>query len=72
MNRQQLKEAIDNNCLYDFIANNYNMMTREELKEVLLAVLGICYDRCFGKNAEKMLMLDIEKELCNREFFEDD
>ena len=68
----KLKKALRENRLYDFIANEYGNMSKWELKEVLLAVLGICYDKCCGEEDEQAFMKTIENELHNRSFFDED
>ena len=70
MDREKLYDAIENNMLFDFIANEYDDMTKYELKEVLLAVLGVCYDKCCGDEDEEALMELIRNELHDyREFY---
>lgn len=70
MDRKKLYEAIGNNTLYDFIANEYGDMTRYELKEILLAVLGVGYDGCCGDEDERAWMELIFNELHDhREFY---
>ena len=51
-----VRTTAENGCnLYDFIANHYWEMSKEDLKEVLLAVLGVCVDKCYGDEDEKAL-----------------
>ena len=70
MDREKLYDAIENNMLFDFIADEYDGMTKYELKEVLLAVLGVCYDKCCGDEDEAALMELIRNELHDyREFY---
>ena len=57
--------------LYDFIAEHYWEMSKDQLKEVLLAVLGVCLDKCCGDEDEKALGEIIVNELGNRYFGED-
>lgn len=42
--KEELVRSIKNNRIYDYIADHYYEMPREDLKEVLLAVLGVGYD----------------------------
>lgn len=37
--KKQVMQAIEKGELYDFIANNYYNMTKDELKDVLLEVI---------------------------------
>lgn len=66
-----LVQATNKNRLYDYIANHYNDMSKYELKEVLLAVLGVGYDQCHGEADEKAYMELITNELASRDFGED-
>lgn len=61
--RKGLLEAVKSNRLYDYIANHYTEMGTYDLKEVLLAVLGVCYDLCHGYEDEEALINLIEEEL---------
>ena len=71
--RKALIQAIGENRIYDYIATHYYAMSSFELKEVLLAVLGVCYDKCCGDEDEKALMNLILDELVEyREFVDDD
>lgn len=67
-----LVQAANNNRLYDYIANHYHEMSKWDLKEVLLATLGVCYDKCCGDEDEEALMELITEELADRSFGEDD
>lgn len=54
---KELVKATAAGSLYDFIAEHYYEMSKHELKEVLLAVLGVGLDQC-GVGANR----DIEEE----------
>ena len=69
---EELKEALHTNRLYDFIANEYYNLGPYQLKEICLAILGICYDKCCGDEDEEALMELIEDELHNRSYFDED
>lgn len=71
-NDAKIKKALQDNMFYDYIANEYGNMSKWELKEVLLAVLGICYDKCCGEEDEQAFMKLVEEELHNRFFFDED
>ena len=60
---ERLIKAIDENRIYDFIANEYPLMTTYQLKEVILALFGICYDRLQGVEDENSFMEALKKEL---------
>lgn len=66
-----LVQAIEKGQLYDYIAEHYHEMSTYELKEVLLAVLGVGYDSCKGEADEKEYARLIVEELGNRYFGED-
>lgn len=68
---RDLKLAVADNRIYDYIAEHYWEMPRDDLKEVLLAVLGVCYDKCYSDADERRLMEDINGELESRFFGED-
>ena len=57
--------------LYDYIADHYWEMSKEELKEVLLAVLGVSLDNCRGEEDEKTLGDLIVTELGSRYYGEE-
>lgn len=64
MDRQELRQALKNDTLFDYIANNYTSSSTYELKELILALLGVIYD-----NHRDTLNNDIEEELEHRDFF---
>lgn len=66
--RKELIIAIGKNRIYDYIANHYHEMSKYDLKEVLLAVLGVCYDNCSDEASEEKLMTLLSEELANRDF----
>ena len=63
-----LIKATNGGYLYDYIAHWYYQMDTYELKEVLLAVLGILMDLC---EDEDLLIDYILNELKNRDFAEE-
>jgi len=71
-----LVKAAANGFLFDYVAQWYYQMTTYELKEVLLAVLGVVYDNCgVGANRdteEEALAELIVDELANRDFGQED
>lgn len=42
--KDEVMKAIEENRLYDFIANNYWKMSKEELKDVILELAWVCGD----------------------------
>lgn len=69
---EELKQALKDNSLYDFIANGYYLLSPYNLKEICLAILGVCYDKCHGDEDEEALMKLIEEELHGRSYFDED
>lgn len=39
--KDEIMKAIEENTIYDFIANNYWQMSKEELKDVLLEAIWV-------------------------------
>lgn len=68
---KELVRATEKGSLYDYIAEHYHEMSTYELKEVLLAVLGVGYDSCKGEEDEKEYARLLTEELANRGFGED-
>ena len=63
-----LVQETANGHLFDYIANHYTEMSKYELKEVCLAVLGVGLDSCNGQETEKEYALKIRNELKDRGF----
>ncbi len=57
--KDEVMKAIEENRLYDFIANNYYRMSKEELKDVLLEVIWNC-------NEDGIMNLSIANSLSER------
>lgn len=49
---ENLLQKMEKEDLYDFVANHYWEMTKEQLKEVTLSILGVVYDN-MGAGASK-------------------
>ncbi len=73
--RKGLIRATEAGYLYDYIAQWYYQMSTYDLKEVLLAVLGVGYDQC-GVGANRDIEEAAYNELLINEFadrgFEED
>ena len=65
---KEVVQAANKNRLYDFIAERYGDLSKYQLKEVILAILGVCYDKCYGDKDEEALMELIIEELGDRGF----
>jgi hypothetical protein len=57
--RKGLGQAIRVNRIYDYIANHYTQMSTYDLKEVLLAVLGVCYDTHFTSDEDEDALMEL-------------
>ena len=57
--KDEIMKAIEEDRLYDFIANNYYKMSKEELKDVLLEVIWNC-------NEDGLMNLSIANSLSER------
>lgn len=71
MNEQELKAALKEGTLFDYIANNYPCISNHNLKEIILAILGVIYD-INGEEDYLAFQKKVEEELHNRYFFEED
>ena len=69
MNRKELLEALQTNRICDYIAEHYYESNTYELKELLLSVLYIGYDRCTSEADERIMLEMIQSELERRDFF---
>jgi len=58
-NKQLVILNIDKDTLYDFIASNYNKLTKEELKDILLEYIYAVYKTAYNTH-------DIINELLDR------
>lgn len=67
----ELQIAVESNRLYDFVANDYYRLTKEELKEVLLGVLGVVYDNCKSEDDEVAFNNLLDTELKERGAYDD-
>ena len=77
MIHEELKQALRDGRLWDFLAEEYHNATKYELKEIILAILGVVYDHCGRGTAssdEDYLAFQklIEEELHERSFFDED
>lgn len=65
---KEVVQAANKNRLYDFIAERYGDLSKYQLKEVILAILGVGYDNCYGESDEEAYMELIIEELGDRGF----
>ena len=66
--QEGLVKATANDFLFDYVAQWYYQMSKEDLKEVLLAVLGVVYDNCYGEDDGHALSEFLVNELQDRSF----
>ena len=69
--REGLRKALLNGYLYDYVAQWYPQMSKEELKELVLNVYYVAIPNDFGSEYEESFNEQIEQELKGRDFFED-
>ena len=60
--------ATANGYLFDYVAQWYYQMSKDDLKEVLLATLGVCLDKCCSDEDERNLSELLVGELESRYF----
>jgi hypothetical protein len=60
-------DAMDDDKEYDFIANNYYQMSKEDLKSILLEYIYAVHTR--GLDFEKSVQEDVREELEEKEIF---
>ena len=63
-----IKEALENGTLYDFVANNYYLMSKEQLKELILN-LDFVATYHLPETSEKAFYAEVKEELENIDFF---
>ena len=64
---KQFIDSMDDEKEYDFIAQNYYQMSREDLKTILLEY--IYAGHCLGKETEEAIRDNVREELEEREIF---
>lgn len=64
---KQFIDSMDDENEYDFIANNYYQMTKEDLKTILLEY--IYAPHCISKEVEDKVRENVREELEEREIF---
>ena len=72
MNEEELKKALKEGSLFDYIANNYHDASKWELKEIILAILGVVYDNRASDEDYDAFQKKVLEELHNRSFFDED
>lgn len=70
--RDDLKKALEEGTLFDYIANEYPNFYKYELKEILLAILGVVYDNSKGEDDYNNFQQQVKEELKDRSFFVED
>lgn len=70
--RDDLKKALEEGTLFDYIANEYPNFYKYELKEILLAIIGVVYDNCKGEDDYLQFQQQVKEELKDRSFFVED
>lgn len=65
---KELRESLKNGSFYDYIANNYYSMTKDQLKELILNLDWVATE-CMDDDEVKGFYGKLEDELDNRDFF---
>lgn len=63
---EQLKEAVSNHNIYDFIANNYWQMSKEELKDIILELDFAIYSVVKNEKLKNDIYDEIDENLADR------
>ncbi len=63
-----MEKAIEEDRLYDYIANNYYKMSQEDLKDIVLELVYAVYANCDSKQA-KQIYSDMEQGIKERHEF---
>ena len=67
--KKELQKALQQKGLYTFIADNYDNLTKYELKEVMLALIAELNDCCEDRVDE--VFDKVEEDLNEIDFFEE-
>ena len=68
---KELLKALEEGRLMDFIANEYPAMSNYQLKEIIMALLGVVWDNRKGEDDYIAFEHQVRDELTDRDFFED-
>jgi len=63
MDEQEIRQAIKDKMLYDYVANHYYEMSKEQLKELLLNAIWV------GTTNNDLFYDELLEELDDRDFF---
>ena len=63
---EQLKEAVSNHNIYDFIANNYWKMSKEELKDIILELDFTIYSVVKNETLKNSIYEELDENLAER------
>ena len=70
--RDELKKALEEGTLFDYTANEYHNFYKYELKEIILAILGVVYDNRKSEDDYLDFQKQVKEELKDRCFFLED
>ena len=59
--KDEIMKAIEENRLYDFIANNYWRMSKDELKDVILELAWVCSDINTNEETKQQLLTNLSE-----------
>ncbi len=70
MDTKELRKALHDGTFYDYVANHYYEMTKDQLKELILNLDWVATSGRYY-NQEEEFYKTVEEELENRDFFEE-
>lgn len=70
MDTKELRKALHDGTFYDYVANHYYEMTKDQLKELILNLDWVATAH-MNDNQIKEFYQNVEEELENRDFFEE-
>ena len=70
MDTKELRKALHDGTFYDYVANHYYEMTKDQLKELILNLDWVATEN-MNDNQAKEFYQNVEEELENRDFFEE-
>lgn len=70
MDTKQIRKALKTGRLYDFVAEHYYEMSRDQLKELILNLEWVATEGLTDAERERFYA-KVEEELDNRDFFTD-
>ena len=70
--KERMLNSVRNDMLYDFVANNYSSMSKQEIKDIALEAIYAFYEAIETAYDPKKLKADLTNELEDRIYDDDD